>query len=248
MPVRDYSKYVQSRCESARSIITAIGIICFAAAVCYGSLLFVPLLLPYVPIYIRRRNRKLAERQRWTLNLQFCEGINCISAALEAGYSIESAIAEAQKDLRLTYDEDSDIIREFKLITVLLRNGHSVEEAFSSLAERSGIEDIMSFADVFATAKRTGGDIISIIRACTDMIRTRVELKRELRTAIASKKYEADIMKIIPFGILIYLRLFSPDMVAPLYGTLPGFAFMSAVLVIYVLLCRLSDRIVSIEL
>jgi len=180
--------------------------------------------------------------------MQFRDCINCISSALESGYSIENAIKEAYLDMKLSYSEDDLIMAELKGIISALANNRTVEEVFLDFSTRSGVDDIKSFADIFATAKRTGGNLILIIKSTADVIHTRVELKRELRTVIASKKYEADIMKLIPFGILIYLRAFSPDMVSALYGNLFGVLFMTIVLLIYLLLCRISDHIVKIEM
>lgn len=246
--VPDYDRYVYSRTELVKFSAYALGIVMFLAYLCYDSILFAILLFPFVPYYLYTKKYKLLDERRWKLNVQFCDGINCISSALESGYSIENAIAEAYNDMKLTYDESEEIMQEFRIITRSLGNNMSVEEAFTGLAERSGLEDIQSFADIFATAKRTGGNIMAIIRSTADVIHTRVELKRELKTVIASKKYEADIMKLIPFAMLIYLRVFSPDMVSALYGNRFGAVFMTVVLVIYLILCRISDYVVKIEL
>ena len=184
----------------------------------------------------------------WKLNLQFADAIRSLSAALEAGYSVENGLAEAYRDLSVTYGEDELIMRELKAVLAEIRNGVPVEDAFSGLAARSGVDDIAGFADVFSTAQRTGGNIIAIIRSTTEMIRTRIDLKREIRTAVSAAKYEADIMKFVPFGVLLYLRIFSPDMVSSLYGNLPGVIFMTVVLAIYAVLCEVSERMVKIGL
>ena len=126
-----------------------------------------------------------------------------------------------------------------------IRNNVPVEDALAGFAARSGVDDIAGFADVFATAKRTGGNIIAIIRSTTDMIRKGIELKRDIRTAMSAAKYESDIMKLVPFGVLLYLRIFSPGMTAPLYGSVSGAAFMTVILVLYVLLSELSERLVK---
>lgn len=244
----DYNRYDYSVKEKLKYFCQAAAYIVLLALLCYNSLIFAVILSPFIPYFLHTRKNKLMEARRWKLNLQFCDGINCISAALESGYSIENAVAEAYHDMKLTYDENAEIMQELKIIIGGINNNMSVEEAFSGLAERSGLEDIQSFADIFATAKRTGGNIMAIIRSTSDVIHTRVELKRELRTVIASKKYEADIMKLIPFAMLLYLRVFSPDMVAALYGNLFGVVFMTVILVIYLILCRVSDYVIKIDL
>ncbi len=248
LSVPDYEVYRLNRRELTEAVIVPSAIIVFLALLCYNNLLFTLLLMPYIPYYIRERKRKLNDARSWKLNMQFRDSINCISSALESGYSIENAIREAYADLKLSYEEDELIMKEMRLTLRKLENNMTIEEVFIDFGERSGLDDIKSFADIFATAKRTGGNLIHIIKSTADVIHTRVELKRELRTVIASKKYEADIMKLIPFGLLIYLRLFSPDMVSALYGNLFGTVFMTVILLIYLVLCRVSDHVVKIEL
>ena len=244
----DYNEYRLNKREMSEGILVPLALIMFLAILCYNNIFFAIILAPYIPYYIRERRRKLNDLRRWKLNMQFRDCINCISSALESGYSIENAIKEAYSDMRLSYCEDEFIMKEMRLIMGRLDNSMTVEEVFLDFGERSGLDDIKSFADIFATAKRTGGNLIRIIKSTADIIHTRVELKRELRTVIASKKYEADIMKLIPFGLLIYLRLFSPSMVAALYGNLFGIVFMTVVLMVYLFLCKISDYVVKIEL
>ena len=206
------------------------------------------MLSPYIAVHLIRTARKTERDKRWKMNLQFADAINCLSAALEAGYSVENALREAYSDMLLTYSEGDMIMTELRTIIKRTQNNVAVEESFLALGRDTGIEDISSFADIFATAKRTGGNIISIIRTTASVTRTRIELKRELQAAIAAKKYESDIMKLIPFAILLYLRVFSPDMIAYLYTAAGGRVFMTAVLVLYIVLCLISDRMVRIEL
>ena len=244
----DYEKYSFSKKELIGAIAVPSLIILFMAYLCYDNLFFTLILLPYIPFSVFEKKKKLKEKRKWNLNIQFRDYINCISSALESGYSIENAIKEAYSDMKLSYGEEELIMEEMRIILASLANNRTVEEVFLNFSERSGVEDIKSFADIFATAKRTGGNLIQIIKSTADVIHTRVELKRELRTVIASKKYEADIMKIIPFGLLIYLRLFSPGMVSALYGNLFGIIFMTIILILYLMLCKFSDHVVNIEM
>lgn len=244
----EYELYRMKKGEWLSAMLTVAVILAVVSFLCYDTLSFILLLSPYAFLYLRRQNAKIVKEKKWKLNLQFADAISCLSSAMESGYSVENAIIEAYSDMKLSYGEDEMIMCELKGIVTKIRNNVSIEEAFLSWGKRSEVEDISSFADIFATAKRTGGNTIGIIRETSSVIRTRVELKRELKTAIASKKYESDIMKIIPFAILAYLRLFSPDMIASLYGNPAGQIFMTAILLVYVVLCTISDRLVDIEL
>lgn len=122
-----------------------------------------------------------------------------------------------------------------------------VEVILKDFADRSGIDDIKNFAEVFDTAKRTGGDLIKIIRSTGNIIRDKIEVKREIITMITAKKFESNIMNLIPFGIIVYLRMFSPDFLSPLYHNLFGILFMTVILIIYYGISRIAKKIISIE-
>lgn len=226
----------------------ALGIVAVVGILCYNSILFVIFLCPYVPIFLKNKRKKLIDDRRWKLNLQFGECLECISSSLETGYSVENAIREAYGDMKLSHAEDEPIMMEMNRIIRSLLNSISVEEAFDALAKRSGLEDIKSFSDIFSTAKRTGGNIIQIIRTTSNIIHTRVEMKREIRTIISGKKLEADIMKAVPVFMIVYLRAFSPDLIEGLYGNAFGIVFMTVLLGVYLVLCRVSDKMIRVDM
>ena len=139
-------------------------------------------------------------------------------------------------------------MKELRRIATQVANGIRIEDAFLGLAERTGLDDVRCFADVFATAKRTGGNIIAIIRETAGTIRDKTEVARELRTVMASKKFESDIMRVVPYLMLAYLRLSSPELLTPLYGNLKGIVFMSVMLGLYGAMSFLAGKIVRIPI
>ncbi|SFS06224.1 type II secretion system F family protein [Anaeromicropila populeti] len=182
------------------------------------------------------------------LNLQFRDGILCLSNALNAGYSIENAFFEAVKDLKMIYPEEVPIIKEYQYMTAQIANNYNVEELLYDFAVRSGIEDIYNFSDVFSTAKRTGGNIIKIINLTSESINEKVEVQREIETLITAKKLEANIMSVVPIGIILYLWLFMPGFLEPLYQTLVGKVIMSLNLVAYLVAIAAGQKIMSIRM
>ena len=110
---------------------------------------------------------------------------------------------------------------------------YAVEKLMLELGERSGIEDIRMFSEILMTAKKTGGNLVKIMKRTADNISEKIETKREIETVIAGKKMEARCMNVIPFGIIVYLRVFSPGFLDPLYGNLAGILIMTVSLMVY---------------
>lgn len=213
----------------------------------YQSILGILLMSPIIYFYQKNKKLALINERKWKLNMEFQDGILALSAALEAGYSAENALEEACKDLQQIYEEKSMIIREFTYIINQIRMNIAVEKAFEEFGERTGIEDILSFSEVFLTAKRTGGDLINVIKITSNIISDKIEVKREIITLITAKRLEANIMKVIPLFILIYLSVSSPDFLNPLYHNLLGAVIMTIFLFLYLGAYLIIDKIVAIE-
>lgn len=188
-----------------------------------------------------------AEKRKWRLTLEFRDGIQSLSNALGAGYSIENAFAEAVRDLRLLYDEDTEIVKEFQGISQQIHLNQNVEDLLMEFGNRSEVEDIISFAEVVMTAKRTGGDLIKIMKTTSNNISDKIDIQREITTLIAAKKMEGYIMCVIPFGIIVYLNMSMPDFLAPMYETWIGRIVMTIALVFYLLAVLLLQKIVNIK-
>lgn len=170
-----------------------------------------------------------------------------LAAALSAGYSIENAFVVSTTELSLLYGEDGLITREFSYLVQQIRTNRSVEQVLLEFAERSGLEDVRNFSEVFRVAKRSGGDLSQIMRHTADIIRDKMQVKEEIITLTASKQFEQKIMNLIPFFIVFYVEGSSPGFFQQMYGTGLGRMLMSGCLVVYLAAYILAGKILSIE-
>lgn len=243
----DYKRYRFTRMELLRFWSLYLLLDGAVSYLFYRSAVAFFLLLPGVYFYLKiiresRRKRVLTE-----LSGQFLTGMQAVSGALAAGYSVENAFGEAYKEVRKVYGEDVPIVKEFALIVSRLSLNRPLEELLLELAERSGQEDIESFAEVFAVAKRSGGDLISIIRGTVSAISRKEETRQEIRVCLASRRLEQNVMSLMPLLILAYVGLASPGFLDALYGNPAGIAIMTACLLVYLLAWALGRKITEIE-
>lgn len=178
---------------------------------------------------------------------QFKEGMSVLASALSAGYSIENALVVSEQELILLYGPEGLITREFAGIAQQVKTNRPVEQLLMDLAERSGLEDIQNFSEVFSVAKRSGGDIGSMMRHTADIIRDKMQVKEEIATLTASKQFEQKIMNMIPFFIVFYVDSTSPGFFDQMYGTGLGRMIMSGCLVVYLAAYGLAQKILTIE-
>lgn len=176
------------------------------------------LLMPggvYAPRLLRNY---LLKRRRNTLNLQFKQTLFSLSSSLSAGRSVENAFREAVQDLRMLDPEgSSDMISELNIICARMEYGQPVEEALRDFSERAGMEDIERFADVFSVCKRTGGDLVEVVRRTSTIIGEKLDIQQDIAVSIAQKKFEAKALLISPLIMVIFMSLTAGDYMQPMY-------------------------------
>ncbi len=244
---RSYWQRDIGKTEYAKAILQGSLLICAVSYLFYGSLWCAILMSPYLMRYLKSWQKNTIQKKKQNFQLQFKEGILSLSSALNVGYSVENALREAWKDMQLLYRKEEVILREFAYMVRQLEMNLAVEQILSEFALRTEDEEVQTFVTVFAMAKRSGGDMISIIRNAVYQISEKIDVKREIDTLMTAKKLEFRIMCAIPFAMICYLKLSFPEFMEVLYGNVLGIIVMTVCLAIYVVSYELGKRIVEIE-
>lgn len=195
---------------------------------------------------IRRRKRILEEQKKWEINLEFREGLQGIAAALGAGYAMENAIEESRKDLVILYGEDSVLAAEFAWVIRKLQQNQPVTSALTAMAEKLQIEDISDYVEIYQTARKSGGDLISITRDSARKIGDRIQVRREIRTSMAAREMEGKVMRVVPLGMILYFWVCSPGFLDCLYRGIFGRGVMSILLIVYLAAILLDEKMARI--
>lgn len=150
---------------------------------------------------------EMTDKKEEEFRVQFKDSIQIMAGALKAGYSAENAIRETCHDLKPMYKSESRIIKEYEIMIRKLKIHIPVGQVLSEFAENVEQEDVDNFVTVFTTAQKSGGDSIVIIKDAVKVISEKMETEKEIQTMIASKKLEFEIMSMIPFGMIGYMKL-----------------------------------------
>lgn len=206
-------------------------------------------LIPFCVAVVRIREKKQQEQAlRETEQALFTEYLGFVKEALMVGYSLEQAVGEGRKGMLTTVKKDHFFLQSVIRLERKLQLGTTVEEAFSGWAEEARCEDIKEFAEVLFIAKRTGGAVWQVIENTEGIIRDKQETMRYIRSVLHSREYESKVMKCMPFAMLLYLQLFMPDYLAPLYHNPVGVCVMCVVLGVYFVLCLVLDKVTTVTL
>lgn len=247
MKKKKMEEYKFSKKERWIYVAKGVSLIAFISYLFYRSIFAFLILCIALPFYLKKEKEQLLRKQKKELTIQFKDTIQAVSTSLGAGYSIENAFLEAKNDLLNLYGKNAVMVKELVLMAGRLSSNETLESILSDLSNRSQIDDIQDFTDVFVTAKRSGGDLKAIIRTATDHITDKIEVHREIDTLMSAKKLEQKIMNCIPFFIILYVSGNSPGFLDVLYHNAVGIVVMTGCLLMYIFAFLLSMKIVNIE-
>ncbi|SFM23078.1 tight adherence protein B [Gracilibacillus orientalis] len=224
-------------------MLFAIGFIFYQNVIMAALFCLIGLYFP------KMRKEQIIQKRKAELSRQFQQALFSLSSSLVAGRSIENAFKEVTNDLYLLYPgKKIMIIQEFEHINKRLENREPIERMLEEFSERTGIEDITNFTDVFVTCKRTGGDLVEVIRRTAHMISEKFEIQQEISVMVAQKRFESNALALIPIGIVAMLTYFSGDYMEPLYKWSEfGPIVMTVCLSLLAFSFWISQRIMKIE-
>ena len=244
----DYDVYVMSLTErvlytlAAMAVIFAVGMIFYQRPVLAGILCIAGLFFPKI------RTKQIIAKRKKALNVQFKDLLYALSSSMSAGRSLEMAFQEALKNMKVLYpDPDIPIMQETAYIIRCIGMNQTVEDAISQFARRAHIEDIGNFADVIRICKRSGGNLIDVIRSTSQMISEKIETRNEIETVITAKKFESRIMTCTPIVMVAVLSAASPDYMEPVFHTVLGAIVMTVAIVMFVISFFIGEKIMDIE-
>lgn len=243
----DYREYVFSKKEMGILLLSILAVTMVIAFLFYRSVWGIcsfPFL--FYLFYKRQREHKRQQRSQQLLE-EFVNGIRVLNTSLQAGFSMENAWREVQKELLLMYGEEACFYKEVKEMNHSIVLNIPVEKVLLSFAYRSGLEDIITFAELFEYGKRSGGNWRRIIGEVVQHIQDKHDARREIEVMIASKKLEQQVLNVIPLGILLFLQISSWDYMSVLYHNGTGVICMSICLLLYGVGFLLSEKILQIQ-
>lgn len=203
-------------------------------------------LLPCNGIAIRGYQSYKHQIQRQKMLAEFKELLYALSGNLKAGYSLEHAWMAAEKDLQSLY-ENGELKRSIQAVSRKLQLHVPLETAVSEFAKQTQLEEVMSFAEVLCTAKRSGGNLIHMMEKTAAVITEKIEVEQEIQTILSGKKLEQRIMCGMPFAMVLYLRLTNPEYLEILYHNWLGVILMTSCLVGTGIAAYWGKRMVSIQ-
>lgn len=243
----DYGIYVPSLKEKSWWFVIAL-IVSGAVLYLFYENIFVSIIagafcgIAFIPI----RTKQMIKKRRQNLTLQFRELLDALSTSIGAGKNVQDAFQGAVEDLANQFTRNSDIVRELEMICSGMYNNIAIENLLMNFAERSGVDDIENFANVFATCYRKGGNINEVIKNTAEIIRDKIEIKMELQTMVSGQKNEMNIMLVMPILFIVVMKSMGGGLID--LSTPIGILSTTGALIIFVIAYFAGQWITNIKL
>ncbi|MCL1935763.1 MAG: hypothetical protein FWF57_05245 [Defluviitaleaceae bacterium] len=148
---------------------------------------------------------------------QFKSLLESLVVSLQAGSTDLDAFINALEDMRLMYSEQSDIAKEVNLIIVKFSNRETIGEALEDFAKRSGLQDIILFANVYKLIEGKGDKTSEIVIRTQRILSDKIEIETEIKTLASGALMEINIIALVPILIVAVMGFMGGDLMSSLF-------------------------------
>ena len=248
MPIY-YDNTDLSPAEKQKFILGAVILGMTTRMLFYDSLLTGGLITACCGLYLPSYKGNIKEKRKQQLLLQFRDLLYSISSSVSSGRTVAQALEESVEFWQSTYEEKDYIMRELAYMNGRIhRGGEKDIDVLKDFANRSGIEDIADFVNVYESCRMTGGNLNQAINRATTIIGDKITLERELKTLMAQKIFESRIVALAPFAMVLLLKIMSPDYLEPMTATQGGRIITTFSLGLAAAALLMMERINKIEI
>lgn len=229
-------------------IIKSIGITCVIAWLLYRSM-WALFLFPVVFFLMIKQEEKIKrDAKKNKLKEEFLHGIGVLNTSLQAGFSMENAWKEVERETKLLYGEQSEFYLELREVNNRVLHNIPIEKLLLEFAYKCKLEEMIQFAELMEYGKRSGSNWKHIIDVTVGQMLEKDEVKQQIEVIVAQKKMEQQVMNIMPLGILAFLQISAWDYMSVLYHNWFGVICMTIFLIGYTVAFYLSQRILKVDL
>lgn len=204
------------------------------------------LVVGIVYIFVAQQGAK--KKRLFSLRTQFFDLLEAMSVSMRAGNPAFKALQSARDDLAMIYPESSDIITELDLIILKFNNAVPLSESFADFAQRSKLEDVASFASIYATIEGKSSRADEIVRETQQIIADKMEIEMEIETMMTAAKSEVNIMLFMPLVILGIIGYAGAGFMDAIYTTAIGRVVATGGLVVFIISFIMAKKFSNVQI
>ena len=265
LPTYNYKVYYMSKLEKILYFLLAFAIGAVVGYLFYGGLgrdefgqrttlswildISIPGIVGLVAgrIFVPARTKQIRDKNARTLNSQFRDFLEAFNTSIGAGKNVVDSFHAVYDDMRIQFEEDAFIVKELEVILSGMANNFDVEDLMEDLGNRSGNDDIVSFANVFRISYRKGGNLKDTINTTHSILSDKMEIKEEIETMVSASKMEQTVMLFMPIALIGIMKSMSPDFAAN-FASPAGVASTTIAIGLFIVSYFVGRKILNIKL
>lgn len=139
------------------------------------------------------------------------------------------------------------ISQEFGVMLKEYKLGTPLDSALINMQKRVPSRNLQLAVSALIIGRTVGGNIPKILEDIAGTIRESFRLERVIDTQTAQGKMQAWVMGLMPAVVVILFYLMDPELITPLFETLPGYAILGVATVLNLIGVAFILKIVAIE-
>ncbi len=187
-----------------------------ATVITYILDILIPVVVGFIAgkVFLPIRTKQIINKRRKQLNIQFRDMLDGITTSLGAGNNVMNSFNAVYNDLKIQHADDAFIIKELEVVLSGMQSNFNIEDLLEDFGVRSGIDDIISFANVFKICYRKGGNIQDVIQSTHAILSKKMEIKEDIETTVSGSKMDQMIMIVLPIILIGLIKIMSPEFAA----------------------------------
>lgn len=139
------------------------------------------------------------------------------------------------------------ITQEFSVMLKEYRLGTPLDQALINMQRRVPARNLQLAISALIIGRTVGGNIPKILEDISSTIRESYRLERVIDTQTAQGKMQAWVMGLMPAVVIGAFYLMDPELITPLFETLPGYAILAVAALLNVVGVVFILKIVRIQ-
>ncbi len=169
------------------------------------------------------------------------EAMVYMANSFKANPSLPEAIQDVNNAMGAPISQELGVLlKEYRL-------GTPLDQALVNCQRRMPSRNLELAISALVIGRTVGGNIPQILNDISDTIRESYRLERVIDTQTAQGKMQAWVMGLMPLVVLGAFYLLDPELIKPLFETLPGYFILGIAAILNIVGVAIILKVVSIE-
>jgi tight adherence protein B len=169
-----------------------------------------------VPFAVRAFVLSRVKKRRRAFEDQLPDNLQVLASALRAGYSFSAGLAS------MADDAPEPSRTEIRRASTDEQLGIEVSDALRAVAERMDSDELEYVGIVARMQREAGGNTAEVLDQVIETIRSRQQLRREVRTLTAQGRFGGLIISVMPIVVAVAMAIIHPGYFDPMLSSAIG--------------------------